>query len=177
MASTTRAGGKKSGESSNKPLIIASIFMAFCVIGPIAGFYAFSNVGRMFNQEIIDTTVILHTKPFPLGSQGTDSSIYVASIKLPSYEDAERLCDYMPLVRDAINRFAQTQLNISSDRPGSLPKYDVAKLGEYLRDSVRPTKLLRVSLIEADEGVREFAKTNVFLSCFGDRLYSSRPTN
>lgn len=177
MASTTRANGRKGGESTNKPLIIASIFMAFCVIGPLAGFYAFSNVGRLFDLEEIDATVILHTKPFPLGGQGTDSSIYVASMKLSSYEDAERLCDYMPLVRDAINRFAQTQLNITSDRPGSLPKYDVDKLGKYLRDAVRPTELLRVSLIEADEGVREFAKTNVFLSCFGDRLYSSRPTS
>lgn len=176
MASTTRAGGKKAGNDSNKPLIIACIFLAFCVIGPLAGFYAFSHFGKIFDGKQVDATVFLHTKPFPLGGQGTDSALYVASMKLPSYEDAERLCDYMPLVRDAINRYAQTQLNVSSDRPGSLPKFDVDKLGKYLRDAVRPTKLLRVSLIEADEGVREFAKTNVFLSCFGDRLYSSRAT-
>ncbi|MEQ9490268.1 MAG: hypothetical protein RIM72_14875 [Alphaproteobacteria bacterium] len=176
MASTSRAGGRDRGKSSNKPLIIASIFMVFCVVGPLAGFYAFSNVGSLFSGNNISSTVILHTKPFALGDRSASSAIYVASMKLPAYEDAERLCDYMPLIRDAINRFAQTQREVSADRPDSLPKFDVDRLGEYLREAARPTKILRVSLIEADEGVRDFAKNNVFLSCFGDRLYSSRPT-
>ncbi len=176
MAKAARAGANRGGKSSNKPLIIASIFMAFCIIGPLAGFYAFSNVGRLFALEDIDASVILHTKPFPLGDRDASTTVYVASMKLPAYEDAERLCDYMPLVRDAINRFAQTQLSASTDTPGSLQKFDVDLLAKYLREAVRPTKILRVSLLEADEGVRDFAKTNVFLSCFGDRLYSSRPT-
>lgn len=150
-------------------LFWASIFIGALVAIPSGVYLATVGLGKLTGDRVEPQPVWLHSQAF----QFERDALYVAAMLFASEDDAQRACDLMPLLRNAIQGLTDTVRL----REGGVQSFSEEEAGRELRDAVnqaiRPVEVHRVAMIDADRGVREIAETRRFLLCFDGRLYSS----
>ncbi len=138
-------------ESKHIPLAIFILVMAVGL--PFGLIYFFNPVGG--DGELQggsggggDRKVWLSTPAFTLPVDGKTETL-VAALKMNNNQDAVRVCEYMPLVRDRINTMAEDVLKKSAKNEDTVMSLERRRLATILTDLLNPTGPSTVKILDA----------------------------
>jgi len=151
------------------PLNFATIFATSCLTlsvaipgglylaGEVAGQYPGVGAGAVASSSSSGTWVL--TPAFTLSDGKGGRTRVVAAVNTGSEEQAGRICRYMPIVRDRIQRFAAGVRIVGSEGGQPTLRGKTGGLATGLADALRLTEVPDVEIIEARYPVTQVIRT------------------